>query len=83
MQFCKCVFCLEYEVHVVTGSFPEAGTTANVSITIYGKHGVSRKIGLHGDSAKKQNFKRGSKDTFHVATESRVHPVSKIRCEKL
>ena len=63
----------------MTGSFTEAGTTAVVSITIYGKRGVSRKIELKGDSTKKEYFKRGGKDKFHVATEDRVYPVTKIR----
>lgn len=64
----ECLFLLpEYEVLVVTGSESQAGTDANVLLTIYGKRGPSNRFHLKRKDGQRA-FRRESEDVFHVVT---------------
>lgn len=68
----------EYEIVTVTGDLMNAGTSANVFITLFGKTGTTRKIHLNNNS--KTMFNRGSSDVFRVKAGC-VGPLKKIRIE--
>ena len=57
-----------YELSIKTGVWPGAGTTANVSLIIYGVEGNSGTIKIHQDSStgSKPNFPRGTEQKFAV-----------------
>lgn len=67
---------LEYEIVTVTGDKLNAGTNANVFITLYGKHGISPKINLRNTS--EDPFERNKSDIFVVKSNC-VGPIDKIR----
>ena len=68
----------DYEVVVVTGDKLNAGTKANVFMTLFGKTGVTPKIRLHNNT--KSVFDRGSSDVFLIHTNC-VGPMTKLRIE--
>ncbi|KAG7487036.1 polycystin-1 [Solea senegalensis] len=65
----------KYEVQVKTGWSRGAGTTAHVGISLYGRE--SRSGHRHLDS--RGAFSRNALDIFHVATDSSLGSVWKIR----
>lgn len=67
----------EYKVVIVTGDVTDAGTNANVYITLYGKHGVSKKKQL---KSKKVCFQRNQSDTFRFKTDC-IDPLVKVCIE--
>ncbi|XP_059150632.1 lipoxygenase homology domain-containing protein 1-like isoform X2 [Physella acuta] len=68
----------EYEVVTVTGNKANAGTSANVFMTLYGKTGVTEKIHLKNNS--KSLFTSGATDMFTFKS-SCVGPMKKLRIE--
>ncbi|RDD42008.1 Lipoxygenase homology domain-containing protein 1 [Trichoplax sp. H2] len=69
-----------YEVSVLTGDKRGAGTDANVSVTLFGKHTSSPKIQLLKSSKHKNPFERNNTDEFKIRTRD-VGKLSKIRIE--
>ncbi|CAF0982480.1 unnamed protein product [Didymodactylos carnosus] len=68
----------EFEIICVTGDKRNAGTDANVYITLFGKESKTKKI--HLQSRSKNPFERGQSDTFNVKAEY-VGELDKIRIE--
>ncbi|XP_064621724.1 lipoxygenase homology domain-containing protein 1-like isoform X2 [Lineus longissimus] len=69
----------EYEITVITGKKRGAATDAKVSITLYGKKGVSEKLELRDKT--KDLFEKGSTDLFLVTLPESLGPLSKVRIE--
>ncbi|RVE75816.1 hypothetical protein OJAV_G00002450 [Oryzias javanicus] len=65
----------KYEIQVKTGWGPGAGTTAHVGISLYGRGGRSGHRHLDSKGA----FARNALDIFHIATDSSLGNVWKIR----
>uniref|UniRef100_A0A3Q1JAV5 Uncharacterized protein n=1 Tax=Anabas testudineus TaxID=64144 RepID=A0A3Q1JAV5_ANATE len=65
----------KYEIQVKTGWIQGAGTTAHVGISLYGRE--SRSGHRHLDS--KGAFTRNSLDIFHIATDTSLGSIWKIR----
>ena len=61
-------FCLvlRYSVAVFTSNIAKAGTTANASITLYGKNGDTARRPLTDSKTNDQPFKKGQVDVFIV-----------------
>ncbi|ELU08862.1 hypothetical protein CAPTEDRAFT_57238, partial [Capitella teleta] len=55
-----------YKVRVITGKESRSGTTANVTLTIYGQNGRSQTFPL---KHKNESFKKGSENIFFVTAE--------------
>ncbi len=55
---------VKYEVSVMTGNVPRAGTDANVSLTMYGTNGDSGKRPLA--QAMRNLFEKGQTDKFTI-----------------
>ncbi|CAL1540467.1 unnamed protein product [Lymnaea stagnalis] len=68
----------EYEVVAVTGDQLHAGTSANVSMTLFGKSGITDKISLKNGNP--DMFKTNNTDIFHFKSKC-VGPMKKIRIE--
>ncbi|CAF0870561.1 unnamed protein product [Didymodactylos carnosus] len=68
----------DFEIVCVTGDKRNAGTDANVYITLFGKESKTKKI--HLQSRSKNPFERGQSDTFNVKAEY-VGELEKIRIE--
>ncbi|XP_066870763.1 lipoxygenase homology domain-containing protein 1-like [Kogia breviceps] len=67
-----------YEVQVITGSVPKAGTDANVFLTIYGEeYGDTGERALK-KSDKSNKFEQGQTDTFTIYAID-LGPLTKIR----
>ncbi|GAB1599833.1 hypothetical protein Ahia01_000260700, partial [Argonauta hians] len=67
----------DYEIVIVTGNDSEAGTDANVFLTIFGKKGTHRKVQFSNED---QGFQRGSSRLFHVKAND-IDPLRKIHIE--
>uniref|UniRef100_A0A3Q2C8H1 Polycystin 1, transient receptor potential channel interacting n=1 Tax=Cyprinodon variegatus TaxID=28743 RepID=A0A3Q2C8H1_CYPVA len=67
--------CFKYEIQVKTGWSRGAGTTAHVGISLYGRE--SRSGHRHLDS--KGAFTRNALNIFHIATDTSLGSVWKIR----
>uniref|UniRef100_A0ACB8FDY3 Uncharacterized protein n=1 Tax=Sphaerodactylus townsendi TaxID=933632 RepID=A0ACB8FDY3_9SAUR len=55
-----------YEIHVYTGSEPDAETNANVYITLIGNRGDSGKRKLHRSKNNKIKFRQNQSDVFYI-----------------
>lgn len=66
---------VDYDVIVTTSNMMNAGTDANVFITLYGSKGTSDKMALTGRG---DVFKRGSVDTFPISVDD-IGTISKIK----
>ncbi|KAJ8050374.1 Lipoxygenase-likey domain-containing protein 1 [Holothuria leucospilota] len=69
----------EYEVVVITGDKKGAGTDANVFVTLYGVHSISKKMQL-SPPVGSNPFDRGSSDMFRLKCNN-VGALKKIRIE--
>ncbi|KAF5899708.1 lipoxygenase homology domain-containing protein 1, partial [Clarias magur] len=67
-----------YEVVTVTGDVKEAGTDANVFVTLYGEYGVTPKVLLASKS--RVAFEKNKTDVFRIKTHN-VGPIKKLRIE--
>nr|XP_056710895.1 oxygen-regulated protein 1 [Euleptes europaea] len=61
---------LVYEIHVYTGSKPDAETNANVYITLIGNRGDSGKRKLHRSRSNKIKFRQNQSDVFYIKAVS-------------
>ena len=70
-----------YELSIKTGVWPGAGTTANVSLIIYGVEGNSGTIKIHQDSSTgcKSNFARATEQKFAVVLNEDVGEIYSLR----
>ncbi|NP_001129985.1 polycystin-1 precursor [Oryzias latipes] len=75
VPFCGQDGLFKYEIQVKTGWGPGAGTTAHVGISLYGRGGRSGHRHLDSKGA----FARNALDIFHIATDSSLGNVWKIR----
>ncbi|MBN3300355.1 LOXH1 protein, partial [Amia calva] len=64
-----------YEVTVVTGDTPSAGTDANIFMTVFGANGSSEEMRLPKNE---DRFERGQEDTFNLEIDD-IAPLKKIR----
>ncbi|XP_052069619.1 polycystin-1-like isoform X1 [Mytilus californianus] len=64
----------KYEVTVVTGRQPGAGTTANVGLRLYGEYGRTNSKQLD----KKWAFQRNCQDTFIMAHDTNLGNIEKL-----
>lgn len=69
-------YCEEYDVQVATSDIKNAGTDANVFITLYGSKGTSDKLPLTGRQG--NLFERGSVNTFPVSVDN-IGFINKIK----
>ncbi|XP_056892608.1 polycystin-1 isoform X3 [Takifugu flavidus] len=75
VPLCGCDGLFKYEIQVKTGWSRGAGTTAHVGISLYGRE--SRSGHRHLDS--RGSFARNALDIFHIATDTSLGNVWKIR----
>lgn len=69
-------FSAEYEVQIFTGNQMNAGTDANVYVTLYGAKGTSARVQLRKST--RNNFEKGGKDSFRV-TAADVGSIAKLK----
>ncbi|OON21989.1 PLAT/LH2 domain protein [Opisthorchis viverrini] len=55
----------QYEIHVITGDEQNAGTDANVYLTLYGENGDSGERKLAESQIHRNKFEAGNTDIFH------------------
>lgn len=65
LQFVSGLQILPYDIKVFTGNTENAGTDANVTITIYGEFGNSGIRPLKNKSCRNK-FERNKQDNFHI-----------------
>lgn len=70
------VRCAAYDVQVTTGNVSNAGTDANVFITLHGPNGTTTKTKLKNQS--RNSFEKGKTDVFTIEVED-VGEISSIR----
>ncbi len=66
---------IDYDVIVTTSNIQNAGTDANVFITLHGAKGASDKIALTGRG---DLFERGSVDSFPITVDD-IGAINKIK----
>ncbi|TGZ66198.1 hypothetical protein CRM22_005460 [Opisthorchis felineus] len=59
----------QYEIHVITGDEQNAGTDANVYLTLYGENGDSGERKLTESQTHRNKFEAGNTDIFHYDLE--------------
>ncbi|XP_059845764.1 lipoxygenase homology domain-containing protein 1 [Hypanus sabinus] len=64
-----------YEVTVVTGDTPSAGTDANIYMSVFGANGTTEEMLLEKNG---DRFERGQEDTFNMVIAD-IGPLRKIR----
>ncbi|XP_078351521.1 polycystin family receptor for egg jelly-like isoform X1 [Oculina patagonica] len=70
-----------YDLVISTGVWKNSGTTANVTISIYGKTNEHNLISLRGKGESRETFSRGGIDGFVLITDESIGSLTEIALE--